>query len=199
MISSDLFVMGIPVAEKVLRTVAVYGAILLLLRIAGRRDLAQLSTFDLVVVLLLSNVVQNAVIGPDDSLIGGLLGAAVLIAANAAWSRIVGTSPALVRAVEGSPVTLVSDGRYLDRALRREGIRRTDLDRALHLQGANGVEEVDRAMLNPGGTIVVELRRADQSASRGDVEELRAHLDRALARIEARLAHSDGTSSQSTM
>ncbi|HYT09736.1 MAG TPA: YetF domain-containing protein [Mycobacteriales bacterium] len=198
MIINDLFVMGVPIAEKVIRTVAVYGAILVLLRIAGRRDLAQLSTFDLVVVLLLSNVVQNAIIGPDNSLSGGLLGAAVLIGVNALWSRIVQSRPRLLAVVEGSPVTLVSDGRFVDRALTRQGIRRADLDRALHLQGADGVQEVAQATLNSGGAIVVELREADQNASRGDLDQLRRHLDEALSRIEARLPHSDGMSNQST-
>lgn len=187
MIGNDLLEMGVPVAEKVLRTVAVYGFILILLRVAGRRDLAQLSTFDLVVVLLLSNVVQNAVIGPDNSLIGGLLGAAVLVVVNEVWSRSVGRSATLVRAVEGSPVTLVSDGHYLQGALRRSGIRAVDLEQSLHMQGADGVGEVATATLNPRGSLVVELKREDQNASRGDLDELRRHLDDALRRIEARL------------
>jgi uncharacterized membrane protein YcaP (DUF421 family) len=185
---SELFSMDISVGDKVLRTVAVYAGILLLLRLAGRRDLAQLSTFDLVVVLLLSNVVQNAIIGPDNSLVGGLLGAVVLIVVNAAWSRLVGSSPTLVRWIEGQPVALVSDGRFQDRVLWREGIRRTDLDRALRLQGADHVGEVESALLNPGGSIVVKLREAEQNASVGDLTALRAHLDEALARIESRLA-----------
>ena len=176
MIGNDLFEMGVPVAEKVLRTVAVYGFILILLRVVGRRDLAQLSTFDLVVVLLLSNVVQNAVIGPDNSLTGGLLGAVVLIVVNEVWSRSVSRSAALVRAVEGSPVTLVSDGHYVQTALQRSGIRAT---------------------LNPRGSLVVELKDEDQNASRGDLDELRRHLDDALRRIEGRLP-AGGTSSHNT-
>jgi uncharacterized membrane protein YcaP (DUF421 family) len=175
----------------VLRTVAVYAAVLALLRIAGRRDLAQLSTFDLVVMLLLSNVVQNAIIGPDNSLVGGLLGALVLIAVNEVWSRGVRANPGLIRLFEGSPVTLASNGRYVQHTLQREGIRPADLERVLRLQGADGVHEVARATLDPGGAIVVELREADQNASRDDLAELRSHLDTALARIEARLPDQD--------
>lgn len=185
---SELFTIDTSVADKVLRTVAVYAGILLLLRLGGRRDLAQLSTFDLVVVLLLSNVVQNAIIGPDNSLVGGLLGALVLLMVNAVWSRLVGLSPKLVRWAEGQPVTLVSDGRYLDRALSREGIRRADLERGLRMQGADHVSEVDTAVLNPGGSIVVTLRESEQNASVGDLDALRQHLDQGLARIEAHMA-----------
>ena len=80
---TDLTHLDISVLDKIIRTVVVYLALIVLLRLAGKRDLAQLNSFDLIVVLLLSNVVQNAVIGPDNSLLGGLIGAAVLIAANA--------------------------------------------------------------------------------------------------------------------
>src|SRR5437762_9563421 len=85
----DLTHLGISVPDKILRTLAVYLALIVLLRLAGKRDLAQLNSFDLIVVLLLSNVVQNAVIGPDNSLLGGLIGATVLIAANAFLVHVV--------------------------------------------------------------------------------------------------------------
>ena len=78
---------GVPVAEKVLRTIAVYFAIVFLLRLFGKRELAQLNSFDLVVLLLLSNVVQNALIGPDNTLVGGLVGAVTLLALNAVVVR----------------------------------------------------------------------------------------------------------------
>jgi len=107
---SDMFSLQLPALEKVLRTVLVYGGLAILLRLAGKRDLAQLNTFDLVVMLLLSNVVQNAVIGPDNSLSGGLLGAVVLVGVNAVWVRVVGRSNRLVRLFEGSPTVLVKDG-----------------------------------------------------------------------------------------
>jgi len=191
-IRHDLFVMGISPGEKVLRTVGVYVGLAVLLRLAGKRDLAQLSTFDLVVMLLLSNVLQNAVIGEDNSLAGGLLGAAVLVGVNESWGRLVGRSDRLVRLTVGSPTVLVRDGRYLDDVLRREGVRRADLERALHNQGADNVGEVRLAMLNPGGAIVVELEDRDQNASRGDLAALRADVDAKLDRILATLATSSG-------
>ena len=187
MIAHDLLAVQIPVAEKVLRTVAVYAGLALLLRLGGKRDLAQLSTFDLVVMLLLSNVVQNAVIGQDNSLTGGLLGAAVLVGGNAVWVRVVGRSSALVRLFEGTPTVLVADGRFQERAMRREGLRTGDLERAMRSQGADGVHEVKRATLTPGGAVVVELRDSEQNASTGDLAALRRHLDARLSRIENRL------------
>src|SRR5882757_3471337 len=119
---SDMFSLQVPTLEKVLRTVLVYGGLAVLLRLAGKRDLAQLNTFDLVVMLLLSNVVQNAVIGPDNSLDGGLLGAVVLVAVNALWVRLVNRGPRLTKIFEGTPTTLVEDGKVTGN-LPRLGLR----------------------------------------------------------------------------
>jgi uncharacterized membrane protein YcaP (DUF421 family) len=121
---SDLWTLGVPAGEKIVRTVLVYGGLAVLLRVAGKRDLAQLNSFDLVVVLLLSNVVQNAIIGPDNSVTGALLGAVVLLAVNAALVRIVNRSDRAVRLFEGEDIPLVQDGRFVDRSLRKEGRRR---------------------------------------------------------------------------
>src|SRR3954470_17647408 len=109
--------MDISLLEKVVRTVVVYIGLAVLLRLVGKRDLAQLNSFDLVVVLLLANVVQNAVIGPDDSLIGGLIGAAVLVAVNGFVVRASASNGAVARAFEGTETVLVDDGKYDDRAL----------------------------------------------------------------------------------
>ena len=179
--SDHLFSLGIPAPEKVVRTVAVYAAIAVLLRLAGKRDLAQLNTFDLVVVLLLSNVVQNAIIGPDNSLLGGLLGAAVLIGVNSAVVRVVARSSWLTRVFEGSASVLVSEGRYDTAALRRQGLRKEDLEVALRRQGANTVTDVAEATLAPGGAVVVTLKDDQQPASRADVARLEAKLDALLA------------------
>jgi uncharacterized membrane protein YcaP (DUF421 family) len=179
-----LFSMGIPIGEKVVRTVIVYGALLFLLRLGGKRTAAQLNTFDLVVLLLISNVVQNAIIGPDDSVLGGLIGAAVLIVANDLITRFVRRSDVVDRVLEGREATLVEGGGFLHPELRRLGIRTADLEVALRRQGAEDVEQVERASLYPSGAIVVDLRRPDRGASREDVERLERKLDRLAASVE---------------
>jgi len=185
---ADLVQMGIPATEKVVRTAGVYIGLAVLLRLAGKRDLAQLNTLDLLVVLLLSNVVQNAIIGNDDSLTGGLLGAATLVALNAALVRAVAGLPRLSRWFEGAETVLVRDGRVDLTALRREGVRLGDLEAAVRRQNAADLDEVAEATLAPGGTIVVQLRPEDQDATRGDVRQLREHLDRVGAQLDALLA-----------
>ncbi|MGF7235562.1 MAG: DUF421 domain-containing protein [Frankia sp.] len=185
--ATDLFTMGVPLAEKVIRTVAVYAVLTVLIRLFGKRDLAQLNSHDLVVMLLVSNVVQNAIIGSDNSLWGGVLGAVILFCVNAVVVRTMRSDSRTERLFEGTPTVLVHDGRYDATALRREGIRRGDLERALRVQGADAVGEVETATLSPGGAIVVELKDADQNASRGDLEGLRRHVDARLDVIERAL------------
>ena len=174
---SDLWTLGVPVGEKVVRTVLVYGGLAVLLRVAGKRNLAQLNSFDLVVVLLLSNVVQNAIIGPDDSLTGGLLGAIVLLGVNSLVVRVVNRSDRAVRVFEGEDVPLVKDGRFVDRSLRKEGLRRADVEAALRAQNADGAADVAEATLSPGGSIVVWLKPEQMNATRADLTEIGTRLD----------------------
>lgn len=176
MISHDLLVMGVPVLDKAVRTVAVYLGLAILLRLAGKRDLAQLNSFDLVVMLLLSNVVQNAVIGPDNSLSGGLLGAGILVALNALVVRIVARSSIAVAVFEGTPTAVIRNGKPIMSALRRMGVRTADLEEALHRQGADHVSQVREAVLEPGGTIVVRQNEADTSATKADLLALEQRL-----------------------
>jgi uncharacterized membrane protein YcaP (DUF421 family) len=185
---ADLLHLGIPAGEKVVRTVGVYAGLAVLLRLGGKRDLAELNSFDLVVVLLLSNVVQNAIIGDDNSLTGGLLGAAVLVAVNASVVRGMVRVPRLSRWFEGSPTVLVRDGRVDEAALRHEGLRRSDVLAAVRRQSASSLAEVEEATLAPGGTIVVRLRPQDEDATRGDVAQLRERLDRIGAQLDALVA-----------
>jgi uncharacterized membrane protein YcaP (DUF421 family) len=179
----DAFTLTMPVWEKVLRTLVVYAAIAALVRLAGKRGLAQLNSFDLVVVLLLSNVVQNAIIGDDNSLTGGLLGAVVLVAVNAVVVRIVARSDRLTSVFEGTPTTLVKNGRYIPRALEREGLRAGDVTTALRSQSADEVAEVERAVLEPGGALVVSLFPERRNANRGDVDALYRRLDELERRV----------------
>lgn len=157
MIWSDMFHVQVPFAEKVIRTVLVYAGLALLLRLAGKRDLAQLNTFDLVVMLLVSNVVQNAIIGNDNSLVGGLVGAAVLMAVNAIWVRVVNRTPRLTSIFEGTPTMLVEKGQVVAN-IHRLGLRRSDVAAAIRRQGAASIDEVEQASLEPGGSIVVNLK-----------------------------------------
>jgi uncharacterized membrane protein YcaP (DUF421 family) len=179
-ISDDLFTAGVPLAEKVVRTVAVYLGILLLLRLAGKRDLAQLNTFDLVVLLLLSNVVQNAVIGDDNSLVGGLVGAVTLIVVNSALVRVAQRNDTAVRLFEGEPEVLVREGVLDGAAVSRLGLRPADVKAAIRRQGASTLDEVEEASLAPGGAIVVRLREEAENATKADITRLEAKLDRLL-------------------
>jgi uncharacterized membrane protein YcaP (DUF421 family) len=188
---SEIWTIDVPVSEKVLRTVAVYAARALLLRIAGERNLAHLNSFDLVVVLLLSTVVQDALIGPDGSVTGVLLAAAVLIATNAVVVRVVSRSERAVRLFEGADVPLIRDGRFLDRSLRKEGLRRTDVEAVLRAQGADGAGDVAEAGLGPGGNIVVWLKPTRMSATRADIEAVHRRLD-ALHRAVEGVATASG-------
>jgi uncharacterized membrane protein YcaP (DUF421 family) len=176
----DLTHLGISVPEKILRTLAVYLALIVLLRLAGKRDLAQLNSFDLIVVLLLSNVVQNAVIGPDNSLLGGLIGAAALIAANAFLVHVVRPWRGAGALLEGRTTVLARGGRWIPSAMRREGVRQPDMEAALRRQNAYKIEDVDLLKLEPGGTIVVDLKPELENATKADVARLEAKLERLL-------------------
>jgi uncharacterized membrane protein YcaP (DUF421 family) len=182
---NDLMHLQISLPDKIVRTVVVYLLLALILRVVGKRDLAQLNAFDLVVMLLLSNVVQNAVIGPDNSLLGGALGAVALIAVNSGVVRLVRRSDRLARVMEGTSTVLARDGRWDDRALRAEGLRQADVDAALRRQNANSVAEVEQVTIEPGGAIVATLKSEDESATAGDVARLEAKLDAILAALRA--------------
>lgn len=188
---TDLFHMEIPWDEKVIRTILVYLVITVILRIFGKRTLAQWNSFDLVVVLLLSNVVQNAIIGQDNSLAGGALGAIVLVGFNWVIDRLSFLGQHTERILEGGPTTLIRAGEIDEAAMRRMGLRRHELLTALHQQGADTPREVRIASLQPGGTFNVSLRRDDQNASYGEMRDviagLQVHLDARLAELETRL------------
>jgi uncharacterized membrane protein YcaP (DUF421 family) len=179
----DLFVMQIPVIEKIVRTVLVYATIVLLFRLAGKRGLAGLNTLDFVVLFLLSNVVQNAIIGNDNSFSGGAIGAATLVAVNAGVDRAVARSSRLALWLEGRPTMVIADGEPILRGIRRVGLRLTDLEHAVRLQNGEAIRDVESGVLEPGGHLILSLKQAEQGATRGDIEQV---LDR-LASLEKRV------------
>ena len=142
---------GIPVLEKAIRTAAVYIVLLVLLHLSGKRQLAQLNSFDLVVLLLLSNVVQNAIIGNDTSLTGGLLGAVILLAVDFALVHAAFMSPRFGKVLQGGATTLYENGELNTRALRREAITEEELVAGLRRQGME-LDDVEKVVLEPEGT-----------------------------------------------
>ena len=180
----DMFFLGVPVAEKVLRPVIVYAFLIVGLRLAGKRELAQLNPFDLVVLLTISNTVQNAIIGEDNSITGGLIGAATLLVVNHVVVRYLYTHDRLERLIEGDPDVLIEDGEIQPERLKRELITVASLEAAAHKQGISSLAEVERAILEPGGSICFFAKKPTPETERH--AELLARLDA----IEAQLARS---------
>ena len=179
----DMFVLGLPVAEKVARPVLVYVFLIVGLRLAGKRELAQLNPFDLVVLLTLSNTVQNAIIGDDNSVIGGVIGATTLLAVNYVVVRFLFDHEKLDRLVEGEPDVLMKDGQLCVDRLRAELITRNDLEAAAHKQGFSSLDEIDRAILDPGGSVSFFAKRPTPEAERH--QELLARIDQLSAQVAA--------------
>jgi len=185
----SMFALSVPLLEKILRPILVYIVLICLLRIFGKRELAQLNPFDLVVLLCLSNTVQNAIIGNDNSVTGGVLGALTLLATNYVVVRYLFRHRRLDELVAGEPTTLIEHGRLKQSALASELLSRSELLVALHRQGFAGVDEVETCVLEPGGVIFVkgknpppEERRQTEiiagiSALKGEMEQLRQKLE----------------------
>ena len=147
---------GLPLAEKVLRPVVVYAALVVLLRVFGKRELAQLNPFDLVVLLSLSNTVQNAIIGDDNSVSGGIIGAVALLVVNYAVVRFMFKHRRLDQLLEGEPTTLIEDGKICRDALARELLTVSELQTVAHRQGFKSIEDIECCVLEPGGAFFIE-------------------------------------------
>jgi uncharacterized membrane protein YcaP (DUF421 family) len=150
---THMFVLALPIGEKILRPVVVYFFLVIGLRLAGKRELAQLNPFDLVVLLTLSNTVQNAIIGDDNTVTGGIIGAATLLLVNYLVVRFLYRHEKLDRVVEGESCLLIKNGKILKDQLTREVLTLEELEAAAHKQGLGGLNEVERAILEPTGTI----------------------------------------------
>ena len=150
-----LFFPGLSFLEKVVRPLIVYLFLLVAFRFSGKRELGQATLFDFLIILLISNVVQNAIIGPDNSILGAFAGVATLLALSWGLNRLTARSPAVRRVLEGSPTLLISHGRILDRAMHKESVATNDLLTALREQGVASVDEVRFAVLELDGKISV--------------------------------------------
>jgi len=172
----DLFVPGTGIVEKIVRPAAVYVFLVVMLRIGGRRELAQMNAFDLVVLLTLSNAVQNAIIGEDNSLIGGFLGGATLILLNLGVNRYLYRHRSLTRRLEGEPTFLVRDGQVLHDKLDQEKITEEELLAVIRREGVRHVSECAEVLLETsGGISVLPKKPASQEL---DPHELMARLER---------------------
>jgi uncharacterized membrane protein YcaP (DUF421 family) len=149
----DMFVLALPVLEKVLRPVLVYAFLVISLRLSGKRELVQLNPFDLVVLLTLSNTVQNAIIGDDNSVTGGVIGATSLLVVNYLVVRFLYKHRNLDQLVEGRADVLIEDGKVRTQHLKKELITMAQLEAAARKQGFDSLSEVQQCVLEPGGTI----------------------------------------------
>src|SRR5215467_15082248 len=144
---SDMFHLGLPIIEKMLRPIIIYVFLVIGLRLAGKRELAQLNPFDLIVLLMLSNTVQNAIIGDDNSVTGGLIGAATLLVLNYVVVRFLYNHETLDRLIEGDSDVLMEHGAIRMDRLQKELITPTELEAAAHKQGFGSLAEIDKAIL----------------------------------------------------
>jgi uncharacterized membrane protein YcaP (DUF421 family) len=178
-----MFQLPLPFLEKLLRPVIVYLVLVLLLRLFGKRELAQLNPFDLVVLLSLSNTVQNAIIGDDNSVTGGVIGAFSLLAINWLVVRVLFRSPRLTRMLEGGATVLIRDGQIDRKALQRESLTREELIAVIHKQGFEHLQQVRRCELEPNGSFYVEA--FDPSIADKRHSELTAKLEELSRQIAA--------------
>jgi uncharacterized membrane protein YcaP (DUF421 family) len=149
----DMFVLAVPLLEKILRPVVVYAFLVVGLRLAGKRELVQLNPFDLVVLLTLSNTVQNAIIGDDNTVLGGLIGATSLLITNFLVVRFLYGHRKLDQVVEGRADVLIEDGKVRTQHLKTELITMAQLEAAARKQGFSSLSEVNQCVLEPGGTL----------------------------------------------
>ena len=157
----DMFVLALPILEKILRPIIVYGFLIIGLRLSGKRELVQLNPFDLVVLLTLSNTVQNAIIGDDNSVTGGIIGATSLLLINYLVVRFLYDHRKLDQVVEGSPDILIENGKVHEHRLKKELITKEELAAAARKQGFDSLSEVQQCVLEPGGTLSFTARKPD--------------------------------------
>lgn len=184
-----MFHLQLPVLEKVLRPVIVYLCLVLFLRIFGKRELAQLNPFDLIVLLCLSNTVQNSIIGDDNSVSGGVIGVFSLLTINFVVTRVLFRFPGLNQTVEGTEAVLIRHGEVDWQAMKKERLTELELKTVLHRQGLNDYSLVEKCVLEPSGNFYVEQRDPLREVKQRTeiLEEVRA-LTAELKEMKALLA-----------
>jgi uncharacterized membrane protein YcaP (DUF421 family) len=185
---NSMFHLQLPILEKILRPIIVYLFLIIFLRLFGKRELAQLNPFDLVVLLSLSNTVQNAIIGEDNSITGGMIGAFSLLAINWVLMRILFKLPKMNEALEGKKTMLIEHGVVNREALSKETMTEMELLSVIHKQGLDTISDVETCVLEPNGTFYVEAKKPNLSethfvaltetieALRGEIKAMHAAL-----------------------
>jgi uncharacterized membrane protein YcaP (DUF421 family) len=181
----DIFFNMPPLLEKILRPIVVYLFLVIGLRLAGKRELAQLNPFDLVVLLSLSNTVQNAIIGNDNSITGGIIGAAALLIINYFVVRFVFKHKRLDQLFEGSPTTLIEHGKIIKENLAKELLTESELLTVAHRQGFDRLSEIESAVLEAGGSFYMVGRTPPiESERHSEIVSKLDNISRQLAALQ---------------
>ena len=182
---ADMFFLSLPWLEKIARPIVVYLLLIVMLRIFGKRELAQLNPYDLIVLLCLSNTLQNAIIGEDNSVTGGFLGAFSLLAMNYATVRLLYRNPRLEALVEGSPTVLIDKGEVCHDALRREILTLAELESVAHRQGFADLGEIEHCVLEPNGTFGIHPK-VNPNDPNGEILARLTGIEKQLAALAAK-------------
>jgi uncharacterized membrane protein YcaP (DUF421 family) len=190
-LSRDMFFVPLPLTEKVLRPVIVYLFLVVFLRIFGKRELAQLNPFDLVVLLSLSNTVQNAMIGDDNSVTGGVVGALALLAINWLLMWVLYRAPKATVLLSGHSSTLIRSGVVDEAELKKQSLTHVELISVLNKNGFNDPKDVQTCVLEPNGTFYVEGKKPSSDEIERDrivtaLEELSLEVKALRAEVAAR-------------
>ena len=187
----SMFHLHLPVIEKLLRPVIVYLFLIFFLRLFGKRELAQLNPFDLVVLLSLSNTVQNAMIGDDNSVTGGIIGAFALLAINWVLTFVLYKLPKVDKVIEGTETVLIRRGVVDWKAMKKEALTELELKSVLHKQGLNDFAEVEKCVLEPNGTFYVEeMEPGSDDAARARILDAVLELSAEVKSLKAQLKES---------
>ena len=182
--SPDMWHLSVPLVEKIVRPALVYVFLVASLRVFGKRELAQLNPFDLVVLLCLSNTVQNAIIGNDNSVLGGMIGALSLLIVNYMVVRFLFLHRRLDQLIEGRPATLIEKGKVVHKELARELLTESELRTVAHRQGFSSLKEIDHCVLEPGGNFFIKGKTP--STDEQFRKEVLDRLDKLATRLESR-------------